>query len=183
MKKVSLLLVTIIPYMLLADESKVYIDMNPSVLSYSDNGTTSDFKPTGFKWTAGYIVKDFDFVSFGVEGSLLLGVDNDVKSKVKNSKGNSFTNAIVSIDKMYSLHLKSILPITNGFNANLYIGGTRGKLLSSSDQSSSSDSVENSVSYGIGLEYWSSADISVYANYMQYFKNLNAIEVGVGFRF
>ena len=166
-----------------AQDSKFYVDMNPSSMSFESKGISSNFKPTGFKWTAGYIVKDFDFVSFGVEGSLLLGVNNDVKSKVKNSKGNSFTNATVSIDKMYSLHLKSILPITNGFNANLYLGGTRGKLLSSSDQSSSSDGFENSISYGVGLEYWSLADISVYVNYMQYFKNLNAIEVGVGFRF
>ena len=168
---------------LFANEPKVYIDMSPVLFDYSNNETTTDFKPTGFKWTAGYMIQDFDFISFGLEGSLLLGVNNDTKSNVHNSQGASFTNAKVNIDKMYALHLKSVIPIVQDLNANLYFGGTRGKILSSSEQSNSENSYETSISYGLGLEYWSSADVSVYANYMQYFKNLNAVEIGVGFRF
>ena len=168
---------------LLANEPKVYIDMSPTWMNYESKGINSKFKPTGFKWTAGYVLKDFSFTSVALEGSLLLGVDNDTKSSVTNSSGTSFTNAKVSLDKMYSLHLKSMFPLSKSFNANLYLGGTTAKVLSSSNSSSSTSSFENSVSYGAGLEYWSSADVSVYANYMQYFKNLNAVEIGVGFRF
>lgn len=58
---------------LFAETPKAYIDMNHVLLNYSDNGITSDFKPTGFKWTGGYILKDFNFVSFAIEGSLMLG--------------------------------------------------------------------------------------------------------------
>ncbi len=169
--------------LLLAETPKAYIDMNHVWLNYSNNGTTTDFKPTGFKWTGGYVLKDFDFASVAIEGSLMLGVNNDSKSNVTLSNGNSLTNAKATLDKLYSLHIKGILPITKGFNANLYLGGTRGKLLSSSNQSKSKSSFENSFSYGGGLEYWTPANVSVYANYMQYFKNLDAIEVGVGFRF
>ena len=61
---------------LIADESKIYINMNPIVFNYSNNGTTTDFKPTGFKWTAGYVVKDFDFVSFGLDTENKLQMPN-----------------------------------------------------------------------------------------------------------
>jgi len=166
-----------------AQESKVYIDMSPIWMKYESSGVSSDFKPTGFKWTAGYKVKDFSFVTLAVEGSAILGVNSDKKSTMTNSSGATFTNAEVRVDKMYSLHLKSMFPLSNAFNANVYIGGTTGKVISSSDQSVSNSSFENSFSYGAGLEYWTPENVSLYANYMQYFKNLNAIEVGVGFRF
>jgi hypothetical protein len=39
---------------LLATEPKVYINMSPVLFDYSNNGTTTNFKPTG------YLVKNFD---------------------------------------------------------------------------------------------------------------------------
>ncbi len=157
--------------------------MSPIWMKYESSGVSSDFKPTGFKWTAGYEVKDFPFVALAVEGSAILGVNSDKKSTITNSSGATFTNAEVTVDKMYSLHLKSMFPLSSSVNANVYIGGTRGKISSSSDQSSSNSSFENSFSYGAGLEYWTPANVSLYVNYMQYFKNLDAVEFGVGFRF
>jgi len=168
---------------LLANEPKVYVDMSPVWMNYESKGISSDFKPTGFKWSTGYVLKDFSFASVALEGSALLGVNHDKKSTVQNSNGDTFNNATVSVDKMYALHLKSMFPLSQSFNANLYLGGTTAKVLSFSDNSSSKSSFENSFSYGAGLEYWSSVNVSVYANYMQYFKNLNAVEIGVGFRF
>lgn len=182
MKK-SLLLSLCFTSFIIADESKTYIDMSPVWMNYESKGISSDFKPTGFKWTAGYVLKDFSFASVAVEGSALLGVNHDKKATVNNSNGDTFTNATVSMDKLYSLHLKSMFPLSQSFNVNLYLGETTAKVLSSSDNSSSKSSFENSFSYGGGLEYWTSANVSVYANYMQYFKNLNAVEIGVGFRF
>ena len=168
---------------IVAQSPKIYVDMSPVWMNYESKGINSEFKPTGFKWTTGYVAKEFSFASIAVEGSALLGVDNDTKSSVTNSGGTSFTNAKVSVDKLYSLQLKGMFPLSSNLDANVYFGGTRGKILSSSNQSTSSSKFENSLSYGAGLEYWSSADVSVYANYMQYFKNLNAIEIGVGFIF
>jgi len=182
MKK-SLLLSLCFTSFIIADESKTYIDMSPIWMNYESKGISSDFNPIGFKWTAGYVLKDFSFASMALEGSALLGVNHDKKSTVQNSNGDTFNNATVSVDKMYALHLKSMFPLSQSFNANLYLGRTTAKMLSFSDNSSSKSSFENSFSYGAGLEYWTDADVSVYANYMQYFKNLNAVEIGVGFRF
>jgi hypothetical protein len=116
----------IVPFLfssaIVAQNPKVYVDMSPVWMTYESKGVSSDFQPTGFKWTAGYEVKDFSFASVALEGSAILGVNNDKKSSVTNSGGTTFTNAKVTVDKLY-------------------------------------------------------------ANYMQYFNNLNTIEVGVGFRF
>ena len=166
-----------------AQSPKIYVDISPVLMNYESQGISSEFKPIGFKWTTGYVVKEFSFASIAVDGSAMWGVKHNKKTTVQNSNGDTFGNATVSVDKMYSLHLKSMFPLSQSLNANLYLGGTGGKVLSSSDTSNSKSSFENSFSYGAGLEYWSSADASVYANYMQYFKNLNAIEIGVGFRF
>jgi len=178
-----LFLSALVSGLLLAETPKTYIDMSSVLFNYSNNGTTTDFKPTGFKWMAGYVVHDFTYASVAVEGSAMLGVNNDTKAHVQNSNGDTFTHAQMALDTLYNLQLKTMVPLTQSFNANLYVGGTRGKTSSSSDQSNNKGSYDNSVSYGAGLEYWSSADVSVYANYMQYFKNLNAVEIGVGFRF
>jgi opacity protein-like surface antigen len=164
MKKILLLLVPIIPYMSLADELKIYIDMNPMMLNYSDNGTTTDFKPTGFKWTAGYLIKDFNIVTLGLEASFMTGVESDSKTNVKGNNGVVFNQASSNLDKMYSLYLKTIVPITGGLNANLYVGGSRAKMVSSAIGFSSSNEWDSSLSYGAGLEYWSSANVSVYGN-------------------
>ena len=168
---------------IVAQSPKVYVDMSPVWLNYESKGISSEFKPTAFKWTAGYVVKDLSFVSLALEGSAMLGVNNDSKATVQNSNGDTFTNAKVSLDKLYSVQVKGMFPLSQSFNANLYLGGTTAKVLSSSDSGANASSFENSFSYGAGLEYWTSANVSVYANYMQYFNNLDAIEVGVGFRF
>lgn len=168
---------------IVAQSPKVYLDMSPIWSNYESKGIASDFKSTAFKWTAGYVVKEFSYASVALEGSAILGVNNDKKATVQNSSGETFNNAQVGIDKMYSLNVKGMFPLSQSFTANLYLGGTRGKVFSSSDESNSKGDFENSISYGAGLEYWSLSNVSLYANYMQYFKNLDAIEVGAGFRF
>ena len=168
---------------LFAEIPKAYIDMNYVLLNYSDNGTTSDFKPTGFKLAGGYILKDFNFVSFAVEGSLMLGVDNDSKSNVTLSNENTLTNAEASLDKMYNLQIKTIVPIVDNLNANVYLGGSRVKILTSANNFTGSNSWSNSVSYGTGLKYWFPSNVSLRLDYMKYFKNIEAVEIGLGFRF
>ena len=178
-----LVLSALVSGLLLAETPKTYIDMSSVLLNYSNNGTTTDFKPTGFKWTVGYVVSDFTYASVALEGSAMLGVNNDTKAQVQNSSGDTFTHAQMALDALYNLQLKTVVPLTQSFNANLYVGGTRGKTFSSSDQSHNKGSYDNSVSVGAGLEYWLPADVSLQVNYMQYFKNLSAVEFGLGFRF
>ena len=181
--KQTLLLSILLSGALLANEAKAYIDMNPVLLNYSNNGTDIDFKPTGFKWTAGYLLKDFNLVSFAIEGNAIVGVNSDTKSKVKGKNGITLNQADVSLDKLYGVQLKTIIPITNSFNGNLFVGASRAKVISVASNSINKNDFKNSLSYGAGLEYWSSANVSLYGNYMQYFKNLSAVEFGLGFRF
>jgi len=176
---ISIILFTTI---IVAQNQKVYIDIDSAWLSYKSKGVSSNFRPMGVKWTAGYKLKDFYFASVAIEGSALIGVENSTKSSLKNSSG-TFTNAEVFVDKIYSLQLKNIFPLNQSFNANFHIGGTTGKINSSSNQSKSNSSFERSLSYGASLEYWSKENISLHVGYMQYFKNLSAIETGIGFQF
>ena len=118
------------------------------------------------------MVKDFALASVAIEGSAMVGISDDTTNN---------TNAMV--DKIYSLHLKGSFPLTENLNANVYAGETRGKMLLTSSSLTENSSFENSFSYGAGAEYWFKNDVSLHANYMQYFKNIDAIEVGVGFRF
>jgi len=157
---------------LLADNSNVYVEMSPTWIKYEAKDVNYNFKPTGFKWTAGYEVKDFTLASVAIEGSAMIGVENDTTS-----------TASTMIDEIYSLHLKGSFPLTEGLSANIYAGGTRGKMLLTSNQVTASSNFENSFSYGAGAEYWFKSDVSLHADYMKYFKNIDAIEVGIGFRF
>ena len=177
---VSMLMLTGV---IVAQNPKVYVDMSQSWMKYDSNGIDDDFKPKASKWTVGYELKDFSFLSVALEGSAMLGFASDKKAVVHKNSGGTFTNAEVTLDKMYGLHLKGMFPLTETLNANVYVGASRARVRSTSDQSRSNSSLENSFSYGAGLEYWFPANVSLYANYMQYFKNLDAIEFGVGFRF
>ena len=56
-----LVLSALVSGLLLAETPKTYINMSSVLLNYSNNGTTTDFKPTGFKWTVGYVVSDFTY--------------------------------------------------------------------------------------------------------------------------
>jgi hypothetical protein len=113
-----------------------------------------------------------------------LGVNNDTKTLVNTSTLGTFSNAQTSLNKLYNLNLKAIIPIVNNLNFNMYLGGSRSKMLSTAVDYRSNDHWDNSVSYGAGLSYeLGSSKVSVEMDYMQYFKNLNAIEFGFGFKF
>lgn len=84
---------------------------------------------------------------------------------------------------MYNLQIKTIVPIFDNLNANVYFGGSRAKMLTSANNFTGSNSWSNSVSYETGLEYWFQSNVSLRLDYMKYFKNIEAIDIGLGFRF
>lgn len=174
---------TLLSSTLLLATPNSYVNMSNSWLSHSDNGTVSDFNPTGFKWTAGYVLKEFDHFNLAIEGSAMLGVNNDKKVTVASSGRGTFTNAIESIDKLYTVNVKAMVPLNDNFTLNAYLGASRVNILSTATNYGDNNSWDNAISYGAGLEYNLLSDVSVYVDYMQYFKNLNAVEVGLGFRF
>jgi len=182
MKKAILLSITVSSTLLWATP-KTYMNMSYSWLTHSDNGTVSDFRPTGFKWTAGYIVKEFDTFNLAIEGSAMLGVNSETKATVASSGAGTFTNAIETVDRLYNLNLKATLPISSKISANGYFGTSRVKILSTATNYGDNNGWDNGISYGAGLQYNIFSDVAVHVDYMQYFKNLNAVEVGLGFRF
>lgn len=182
MKKI-ILMSTILSSTLLFATPKTYVNMNHSWLNHSDNGTVSDFNPTGFKWTAGHIVKEFDFMRFGLEATAMLGLNNETKTTVSSSTTGTFSNATEIIDKLYNVNLKAMIPIKDKFSVNAYLGASRVKIHSTATNYGDNNGWDNGISYGAGLQYNILSDVSVHVDYMQYFKNLNAVELGLGFRF
>lgn len=174
---------TILGSTLLLATPNTYVNMSNSWLNHSDNGTVDEFKPTGFKWTVGYVLKEFDHFNLAIESSAMLGVNNDTKVSVASSGTGTFTNAVETLDKLYNVNVKAIVPINDNFAVNVYLGASRVNILSTATNYGDNNSWDNGISYGAGLEYNLLSDVSVHVDYMQYFKNLNAVEVGLGFRF
>jgi len=166
-----------------AQDTKTYIDLGTMAMNYTDNGTLTDLKPVGVKWTVGYVIKDFDKFSLGVETSFATGAKSSKKSTITTTNGVVLTNSETTLEELFNANIKTIVPLKENFNANIYVGATRAKLLSIADGYASKNKYDNSISYGAGVEYWFPKNISIYGDYMQYFDNVNAIEIGIGFRF
>ncbi|HHD82435.1 MAG TPA: hypothetical protein ENK94_04505 [Campylobacterales bacterium] len=180
----KLLILTLgVSSMLLATSPKTYINMKAVQLIHTDNGTEQDFEPTAFKWTVGHIFKEFDHVALGIEASAMLGVANDTKSTVSSSTTGVYTNAKTEMDNLYNLNLKVLVPLTDNFMFSSSIGVSRAKMISTATNYSSPNNWDNSLSYGAGIHYNILRDVSLEVDYMQYYKNLNGIEVGLGFKF
>lgn len=167
----------------LATETEYYIEMAPTVLSYSGNGSTDNLKPTGFKWTVGYTLGSINKIKISTEGSVILGVNSDNRDSLSTTSGGTFTNSKTSLEELYNINLKATLPILDQLYLNGYLGGSQAKLLSTADNYQSENEFDSSVSYGAGLKYEFLSDIYLQVNYMQYFKNLNATEFALGFKF
>ena len=182
MKK-TLLISLALSSAVLATSPKVYVNMSQSLLTHADNGTVSDFELTGFKWSAGYVVKEFDKLSIALEGSAMLGVTNDTKASVKSSSTGTFSNATETLERLYNVNLKVMVPLGGNVSANAYLGASRAKMLSTAINYKSNNDWDNGITYGAGVQYNILSDVSVHLDYMQYFKNLHAVEFGLGFRF
>ena len=108
---------------------------------------------------------------------------NDTKRSVKSSSGGTLVNAQEQLDKLYSLNIKASVPLFSNFSTHLYVGGIQGKIESIADNYANKSVYDNSLSYGAGVKYLIANDVSVHADYRHYFKNLEALQIGVGFGF
>jgi len=169
--------------LLLAQSNENYINMSHSWLTHSDNGTVSDFNPTGFKWTIGKNLTTFKGIELAVEGTAMLGVNHDKKSSVASSSTGTFSNASIALDKLYNVNLRVKKEVLKDFSLQAYLGASRGKMIPIALNNTPSHGYQNSISYGAGVSYDIFSDVSINLEYMQYFDNLNGIEFGVGFRF
>lgn len=169
--------------LLLAQNNENYINMSHSWLTHSDNGTVSDFKPTGFKWTAGHNVYAFKGIELALEGTVMLGVDEDEKASVASLSTGTFTNASIMLDTLYNVNLRAKKEVLKDWSLQAYLGASRGKMIPIALNNTPNHGYRNSLTYGAGVSYDVLENVSLNFEYMQYFENLNAVELGVGFRF
>lgn len=73
--------------------------------------------------------------------------------------------------------------VVDDLSASAYLGTSRAKMISTTTNYNSNNVYDNGITYGAGLEYNILCDVSIHLEYMHYFKNLNAVEFGLGFRF
>ena len=172
---------------LFSDTSKKYIDFEYALLNYSNSSTNKDFQLNGYKLTAGYMLFDFPYLDIGVESSIMV-----TKGEVRNSviidnglniNGTTLHDATVDVDLLYTAYMKATAPIVDILYGNLYIGWDRAKVSSEAKDYTRYSKWDDSLSYGIGLEYWIPMGVSLKIDYMSYFNNLNSIEFGFGFKF
>jgi len=169
--------------LLLAETKDTYLNMSYSWLSHSDNGTVSDFNPTGFKWTMGRELTSFNGIDIAVEATAMLGVNNDKKTLVASSSVGTFSNASMALDKLYNVNLRIQKEVFKDFSLQAYLGASRAKMIPIAINNTPNRSYENGLSYGAGVSYDFLPNVSANFKYMQYFKNLSAVEFGLGFRF
>ena len=169
--------------LLLAQSNDNYINMSHSWLIHSDNGTVSDFNPRGVKWTIGKTLTTFKGIALALEGTAMLGVNYDKKSSVASSSTGIFTNASMALDKLYNMNLRVQKEVLKDLSLQAYLGVSRAKMIPIALNNTPNHGYQNSISYGAGVSYDIFYDVSVNLEYMQYFDNLNGVEVGVGFRF
>jgi len=160
-----------------------YVNMSYSQLTHSNNGTVSDFDPTAFKWTIGQVIKEYNTFNLALEGTAMLGVQHEKKTSVASSTVGTFTNASIALDTLYNINLKATLPILDTFSFATYLGVSRGKMELTATNNTPNNAYKNAITYGAGLEYNIIPSISIHLDYMQYFRNLHALELGLGFRF
>ena len=181
MKKITFGLLVMCGILSAQEIQGFYFGLAPAYLTYESKGVKPRFNTVGEKYTLGYTIKSYGIYTASIEASILLA-GSDKKASVTNSYG-TFKNAEVTIDQLYSLHLKNQFSFSNKFNGSFYIGVTRGKIYSTSNRSVSPKKFENSFSYGAGIEYKLNPQVSIQANYMQYYKNLSSVEVGFILKF
>ena len=168
---------------LLAESSENYLNMSNAWLTHSENGTVSDFKPTGFKWTAGQNFYEFNGIELAVEGTVMLGVNDDKKASVASSSTGTFTNASMMLDKLYNINVRAKKEVVKDLSLQAYLGASHAKMIPIAVNNTPNHGYKNAMSYGAGLSYDVVENVSLHLEYMQYFENLNAVELGVGFRF
>jgi hypothetical protein len=187
MIKKILFLVIFISTLSFGDMARKYIDFEYALLNYSNSSTNKDFQLNGYKLTAGYMLFDFSYLDIGVESSImvtkgeaqnLVTIDNGA-----NINGVTLNDATVDVDLLYTAYMKATAPIVDILYGNLYLGWDRAKVSSKAKDYNRYSKWDDSLSYGVGLEYWIPMGVSLKIDYMSYFNNLNSVEFGFGFKF
>ena len=160
-------------------ESTSYLDIGYSTLAYSDS--TFNFKPTGIRAVYGKNTSE----NFGWEGLLGLGINEDTATFSSASLG-------LKIGTVVGVYGKGFMKPSDSFE----IFGRLGFASVSRELSctpvarcatSSAKDTGNSISYGAGLKFEITKNVSIGGDYMSYYNregvSINATTIGVSFGF
>lgn len=164
------------------EESKTYIGLKYSILEYSNNGTKDSFQPQALAWNLGYTIRSFKYYSISIDTSFISGLKSVNKSISKLNNNNSITNIEVSLDKMFSIGIKHNFYFNEKLLLYLYTGESIAKIIATSEELNSKKEYDNSISFGVGINIYIQKNIFLNVEYMTYFKNLDAIQVGLVFK-
>jgi len=167
--KQMILLTAVSSSALLAD---TYVGLDYAQLRYSENGTTENFKPRAMLLKGGYGFHK----NFAIEASVGTGISNDNKDVI------GYENAKVDLDYLVSANIKTILPMSKNLDVDILMGLSYIGLSTESDNFSN-DGAEESIFYGMGLDYGITENISIDANLVYYFNNIRALELGLIYKF
>ena len=181
-KKVLALFVAISSISAFAQKKPVsnsYFDIGYSTMTYSD--TSANLKPTGLRAVYGQHTSD----NFGWEGLLGLGMNED------STQFNSATVGL-KIGTVLGIYGKGFIKPSDSFE----MFGRLGYANVSRDATctpvarcttASAKETGNSISYGVGLKFEVSKNISIIGDYMSYYNresiSINATTIGVSFGF
>ena len=188
MLKNFLCMILVLSNLSFASESSFYGNLQYTKLNYSNTGSDKDFGLDGYKLSFGYLFNDvFNSketlpITLGIEGSISL-LNSKSRETIHFKNGTVLHDASVDINALYATHLKATTPLFDLLYGNLYFGWNMADIGTSALEYERKSKNESGLSYGLGIEYWIPIGVSIQANYMRYFENLDAIEVGFGLKF
>jgi opacity protein-like surface antigen len=160
-------------------ESNSYFDIGYSTFAYSDS--SFNFKPTGIRAVYGKNTSE----NLGWEGLLGIGMNEDTATFSSASLG-------LKIGTVLGVYAKGFIKPSDSFE----IFGRLGYASVSRELSctpvarcvtSSAKDTGNSISYGAGLKFDISKNVSIGGDYMSYYNregiSINATSIGVSFGF
>lgn len=191
MKNISTLILLLSSLLFSEEDAPVgYVYADTVFYSLSETGTTQNFSPKGMKWAFGYLLGEYTIpvveidVSAGLEFDFITSTSAHTKSDViSTSTEINLGDVTARIDNIYALYLKVPVSIVGKFDFNTYLGMSSSSLTLKNEDFTISNNQTTSISYGFGLEYMLPQNISIHANYMQYFANLSSLDIGLGVKF
>ncbi|MFV8833501.1 porin family protein [Aquisalimonas sp.] len=148
-------------------------------LTYDEDGVSNDAEPTALIGRLGYHATEY----FAVEGRLGIGLADD---SVPVTVGTETVDVDVELDRLFGAYAVGYLPLGDIAAAYGLVGITNAKATFSAGGFSDSDT-DTGLSYGVGFEFYPSAEVGLNAEYVQYLDesgyDLSALSVGAKFLF
>lgn len=135
-----------------------------------DNGSDLDVDLDALMLRAGFQLNEY----IAIEGRVGEGVQDDEVFGVK-----------VELEEMYGAYVKAGLPTQTGFYPYALLGVTRGEISARGPGGRVSET-DSDISYGVGVDYWFSGQLSGSVEYTQFYdkdSSVSGLSLGVNYKF